>query len=36
MPDLERERRLRQRYNFDILVTFKIDAGGTRADVRHD
>ena len=33
MPDLERERRLRQRYNFDIPVTFKIDAGGTRDGV---
>ena len=30
MPDLRREQRLRQRYNFDVPVRFRVDAGGTR------
>ena len=30
MPDLRTERRLRQRYNFDVPVKFRVDAGGTR------
>ena len=30
MPDLRREQRLRQRYNFDVPVKFRVDAGGTR------
>ena len=30
MPDLRTEQRLRQRYNFDVPVKFRVDAGGTR------
>ena len=33
MPDLERERRLRERYNLDLPVTFRIDVGGVRDGV---
>ena len=29
MPDLRTEQRLRQRYNFDVPVKFRVDAGGT-------
>ena len=29
MPDLCTEQRLRQRYNFDVPVKFRVDAGGT-------
>ena len=30
MPDLRTEQRLRQRYNFDVPVKFRVDAGGDR------
>ena len=32
MPDLRTEQRLRRRYNFDVPVKFRVDAGGTRDD----
>ena len=30
MPDIRRERQLRESYNFDLPVVFQIDTGGTR------
>ena len=35
MPDLARETRLRQRYNFDVPVKFRVDVGGTRDKFFH-
>ena len=35
MPDLRTEQRLRQRYNFDVPVKFRVDAGGTRDENFH-